>query len=184
MKSRQQEIVPGIWKISFGDPEVFTPVRMRARPVAEQAITKMDEVTKSPVELQHIAARCTPRGFQVEIDIDADEQFYGLGLQLLSFNQRGKKKTLRVNSDPIADLGDSHAPVPFFVSTKGYGVGGAYRIDRLDEKFQRYKVVHGRTISISKSEKSFEGDRRSADCKRRGYLYFRRSVDAAGGAAV
>jgi len=27
-----------------------------------------------------------------------------------------------VNSDPRADLGDSHAPVPFYVSTAGYGV--------------------------------------------------------------
>ncbi len=47
---------------------------------------------------------------------------YGLGLQFQSFLQRGLKKKLRVNADPAADLGDSHAPVPFFVSTRGYGV--------------------------------------------------------------
>jgi alpha-D-xyloside xylohydrolase len=45
-----------------------------------------------------------------------------LGLQLLSFNQRKRKKMLRVNSDPRLDLGDSHAPVPFYVTTAGYGV--------------------------------------------------------------
>jgi alpha-D-xyloside xylohydrolase len=64
----------------------------------------------------------TPRGYLVSLPIEPDEQVFGLGLQLLSFNQRGKKKTLRVNSDPVADTGDSHAPVPFFVTTRGYGV--------------------------------------------------------------
>ena len=47
---------------------------------------------------------------------------YGLGLQLQSNWERGKKKTLRVNADPRMDSGDSHAPVPFYVTTRGYGV--------------------------------------------------------------
>src|SRR5437868_13888125 len=47
---------------------------------------------------------------------------YGLGLQFQSFMQRGLKKKLRVNADPVVDSGDSHAPVPFYVTTRGYGV--------------------------------------------------------------
>jgi alpha-D-xyloside xylohydrolase len=47
---------------------------------------------------------------------------YGFGLQLLSFEQRSKKRTIRVNADPRVDSGDSHAPVPFYVTTLGYGV--------------------------------------------------------------
>jgi alpha-D-xyloside xylohydrolase len=43
-------------------------------------------------------------------------------LQLQSFQQRGKKKTLRVNADPLMDSGDSHAPVPFYVTSAGYAV--------------------------------------------------------------
>jgi alpha-D-xyloside xylohydrolase len=43
-------------------------------------------------------------------------------LQLQSFQQRGLKKKLRVNADPAMDSGDSHAPVPFYVTTAGYGV--------------------------------------------------------------
>jgi alpha-D-xyloside xylohydrolase len=50
------------------------------------------------------------------------ELIYGFGLQLLSFSQRGKKKTIRVNADPKVDTGDSHAPVPFYVTTRGYGL--------------------------------------------------------------
>ena len=47
---------------------------------------------------------------------------YGLGLQFQSVLQRGRKKKIRVNADPAADTGDSHAPVPFYVSNRGYGV--------------------------------------------------------------
>jgi alpha-D-xyloside xylohydrolase len=47
---------------------------------------------------------------------------YGLGLQFQSFIQRGLKKKLRVNADPVVDSGDSHAPVPFYVTTRGYAV--------------------------------------------------------------
>lgn len=69
-----------------------------------------------------ITSRKTSRGFEVHLPLCSEEQIYGLGLQLLSFNQTGSKKTLRANSDPRCDLGDSHAPVPFYVTTAGYGV--------------------------------------------------------------
>jgi alpha-D-xyloside xylohydrolase len=52
----------------------------------------------------------------------AKEAVYGFGLQFLSFMQRGTKKTLRTNADPKSDTGDTHAPVPFYVTTNGYGV--------------------------------------------------------------
>ena len=51
-----------------------------------------------------------------------DEEFYGFGLQLKSLACTGRKRALRVNSDPREDLGDSHAPAPLFFSTRGYGV--------------------------------------------------------------
>ena len=64
----------------------------------------------------------TPRGVLVKLPLSPEERLFGLGLQLKSVDQTGKKKHLRVNSDPVADTGDSHAPVPFFLSTAGYGV--------------------------------------------------------------
>ena len=54
--------------------------------------------------------------------MSADEEIYGFGLQLKGFGCKGTKKLLRTNSDPVANTGDSHAPVPFFVSTAGYGI--------------------------------------------------------------
>lgn len=58
----------------------------------------------------------------LELPLEPSEDLYGLGLMLKSFRQTGLKKKLRSNSDPTSDNGDTHAPVPFYVSTKGYGV--------------------------------------------------------------
>ena len=62
------------------------------------------------------------RGCTLSLPLEAGEMVYGFGLQLLSFQQRGKKRIIRVNADPKGDAGDSHAPVPFYVTTNGYGV--------------------------------------------------------------
>src|SRR5207302_1295717 len=67
-------------------------------------------------------AAVTKRGVVLKLPLAANEMVYGLGLQLQSVSQRNTKKKLRVNADPKMDTGDSHAPVPFYVTTAGYGV--------------------------------------------------------------
>ena len=64
----------------------------------------------------------TPRGFLVEFPLESDAQVYGFGLQLKQFNHRGRKLRLNPTADPAANNGDSHAPAPFFVTNKGYGM--------------------------------------------------------------
>ncbi|MBC8080267.1 MAG: glycoside hydrolase family 31 protein [Gorillibacterium sp.] len=54
--------------------------------------------------------------------IEKDESFYGLGLQMKSFQQRGTRKRLKTNADPTHDNGSAHVVIPFLVSTKGYGL--------------------------------------------------------------
>ncbi len=112
-------IHPGIWRCACGEPEAITPVSLRELPVAETALAAMPAC--SVPTLAGSWRRCA-RGTVITIPVGDDEQFYGLGLQLKSLAQRGKKKQLRVNSDPVADTGDSHAPVPFLASTAGWGV--------------------------------------------------------------
>lgn len=89
-------------------------------PPQAEAFARLPHVAAAP--LPEIAGKRTARGCTVELPLRAGEQVYGFGLQLLSFNQRGKKKTARVNADPKMDTGDSHAPVPFYVTTEGVGV--------------------------------------------------------------
>lgn len=101
-------------KLTFGTPESITPVRF------------CKGFHYAPTEIAYptdaISFELTSRGCLLRLPMDAHEHFYGLGLQLKAFDLRGRKFTIRPNADPLAPTGDSHAPVPFFVSTKGYGV--------------------------------------------------------------
>lgn len=117
-----QQIFPGVWKITLGEPEDATPVRLRHVPPAADAFTSLVEAPEPPFTEAEVSGKRTRRGYHLRLPLKEDEQIYGLGVQLLSFNQRGAKKMVRVNSDPQADLGDSHAPAPFYVSTAGYAV--------------------------------------------------------------
>ncbi|MDE6339774.1 MAG: glycoside hydrolase family 31 protein [Muribaculaceae bacterium] len=114
-----EEVLSGVWKFTIGVPDSITPVKTRSFPVAselsEAGLTDM----KCPVEP---AMKITSRGVEVSIPLKAGEAVYGLGEQFGSMNHRGTKKSLRVNADPTLDTGDSHAPVPFYVTSEGYGV--------------------------------------------------------------
>jgi alpha-D-xyloside xylohydrolase len=115
----QQPLHPGIWKFTFGRPEAITPVRTRRYREADSVLAALPSVSACPVTP---SASTSMRGCLVRIPLAAGELVYGLGLQMQSFIQRGLKKKLRVNADPSIDSGDSHAPVPFYVTTRGYGV--------------------------------------------------------------
>jgi len=115
-----RQIHPGIWKATLGEPDAHTPVTMRLVPPALEQLGNLPAVSLAPVSgLDGIR---TPRGCALSLPLAAGEQMYGFGLQLLSLQQRTKKRIIRVNADPKGDSGDSHAPVPFFVTTKGYGI--------------------------------------------------------------
>jgi len=113
-------ILPGIWKATIGTPESYTPVSARAFAPAARAIQQLPEVRQVPID--SLSGKADPRGCLLTLPLDPHEEIFGFGLQLLSFAQRGKKKTIRVNADPKVDTGDSHAPTPFYLSTRGYGV--------------------------------------------------------------
>ena len=115
----RQEVYPGVWRFTFGTPEKITPVKTRHYPPAVEGLAGLPKVDECPVE---VTATVSERGVLVRVPLESGEQIYGLGLQLQSFEQRGLKKRLRVNADPVLDTGDSHAPVPFYVTTRGYGV--------------------------------------------------------------
>jgi alpha-D-xyloside xylohydrolase len=117
-----QEILPGVWKLTLGQPETATPVSLRYFQPAKSAFTTLPDVVNCPIQASDITWKISPRGSVITLPLEIDEHVYGLGIQLFALDHRGKKKTARVNSDPKVDLGDSHAPVPFYVSTKGYGI--------------------------------------------------------------
>lgn len=115
-----EQVYPGVWRGRIGKPETYTPVTTRLIPPRVEAFGRLPKVAAAP--LAEIVGVVTSRGCTLQLPVRAGEQFYGFGLQFLSFQQRGKKKVARVNADPKVDTGDSHAPVPFYVSTEGIGV--------------------------------------------------------------
>ena len=112
----------GVWQYTIGTPERVTPLGLLKLKPARQAINHLPPVDGNPLQGRPFSISTTLRGTTLSYPLQKDEQIFGFGLQLKSFNQTGKKKTLRVNSDPVSDTGDSHAPVPFYVSTAGYGL--------------------------------------------------------------
>lgn len=104
-----------ISRIRFGKPEPLTPMSFAPAPRADIA-SEIPEAAKS------IQFSTSKRGARLTMPIDMKEGVYGFGLQLKGFQHRGTKKVIRVNADPKSNSGDSHAPVPFFVTTAGFGV--------------------------------------------------------------
>ena len=123
MKIHCETPYPGIRKLTFGEPESCVPSAQpyRKAPLAE-AIAALPEPETAPFPPEEIRFTVSPRGCRLELPLRPGEDLYGFGLQLKSLRQTGKKRTLRVNSDPVADTGDSHAPAPLYFSTAGYGV--------------------------------------------------------------
>jgi len=114
------EVLPGIWKATIGKPEEVTPVRSRLVAPLVEALAKMPKLAEPPIAAPQGTIRS--RGVTVALPLSPREELYGFGLQFFSMQHRAKKLVTRVNADPRFDTGDSHAPVPLYVTSKGYGI--------------------------------------------------------------
>ena len=101
-------------KITFGTPEAIVP--------SKYCKGLSYNETQIQYDISSMKFKETARGCVLEFPLEFGEEIFGFGLQLKGFNHKNHKLTLRTNSDPVANTGDSHAPVPFFVTTKGYGM--------------------------------------------------------------
>jgi alpha-D-xyloside xylohydrolase len=109
----------GVWSFDFGVQDKIIPTSTRLFTPDTVGLKKLPNSKNSPVIPE---AEITERGVLLKIPLKKGEMIYGLGLQMKDFQMRGSKKLLRVNADPEINTGDSHAPVPFYVTTHGYGV--------------------------------------------------------------
>lgn len=117
----QEEIAPGVIKLTKGEVDTYTPYAVLGGKPVSEAMHELPE-GKLPFSLDDVCLKVCDRGCVVEIPLDKDEQLYGFGLQYGTFGQRGLRKRPIVNDNPLNDLGYTHAPQPFYVSTKGYGI--------------------------------------------------------------
>lgn len=113
-----QKVAPGIWKASIGKKEL-APLDY-ANPPKTEAIAALGD-PDFPLEKALILGQLTPLRASVRIPLDESESLYGLGLEFQGVNRRGNVYLQKVDHYGGVS-GFTHAPVPFYISGKAYGV--------------------------------------------------------------
>ena len=113
-----EKVMPGVWKASFGTMgmNAFDYVN----PPKTEAITALGDVA-FPFHKDSTFSQLTPNHATIRLPLDDTENIYGLGLEFDGINRRGNVYTLKVDHYG-GTKGYTHAPVPFYISSKGYGV--------------------------------------------------------------
>ncbi|MBA3685829.1 MAG: glycoside hydrolase [Planctomycetes bacterium] len=115
-------VAPGVFRLRCGTPEAITPIAVRRSQAKLPELEALPTAERAPFDAAQVQVRHGARGLVVTMPLRRGSGVFGLGLQLKSVLQTGKKKTLRTNADPVADTGDSHAPVPFWACSDGWAV--------------------------------------------------------------
>lgn len=115
------EVQPGVWKGIVGTPEDYSLLSAAGCKPAAEGFTRLPEVVL-PALAGNITGEITDGKTSLRIPLTKKEQLYGFGLNFQTVHQRGKILNLHVDHYGGKDTGRTHAPVPFYVSSAGYGV--------------------------------------------------------------
>lgn len=115
------EVANGVWTVSCGKPEAFNLTSELGITPKIEAINAMDECGKLPFDISELKLEVYDGKTYIRFPLEEDEKLYGLGLNFHSVERRGSIMRLHVDHYGGSDNGRTHAPVPFFVSSKGYG---------------------------------------------------------------
>ncbi|MBO9617645.1 MAG: DUF5110 domain-containing protein [Niabella sp.] len=116
-----QQVAPGVWKGVAGQPEKYDLVKASGATPSLTALQKMGEAS-FPLKQEEIQATLTDGKTYLRFPLTEKEQLFGLGLNFQTVYQRGKILQLHMDHYGGKDNGRTHAPVPFYVSSAGYGV--------------------------------------------------------------
>ena len=86
-------IANGIYKMTFGTPEKFTPVSVLGTDPDNRGLSVLPD-NKPPFCEDDIVFSRRKGAITLEIPLDPSEDVYGLGLMLKSFRQTGLKKPI------------------------------------------------------------------------------------------
>ena len=116
-----KEAYKGIWKSTINAPSKINLLNAAGVPARAKELAEM-ESRVFPLEKSEISAFSKNGKTYLRFPLNEDEQIYGLGLNFKTVQQRGRIMRLHMDHYGGRDNGRTHAPVPFFVSTTGYGV--------------------------------------------------------------
>ena len=115
------EVAPGVWKAVLGSPEDFDLLKAAGTVPNTAGLEKMGNAD-FPFEARDIHWQATDSKTFLRFPLEREEQLYGFGLNFKTVHQRGRILRLHVDHYGGSDDGRTHAPVPFYISSKGYGV--------------------------------------------------------------
>jgi alpha-glucosidase (family GH31 glycosyl hydrolase) len=115
------EFLPGIYKTVAGRGDPFSPLTLLQCTPRTDGLKELQNAP-FPFSQEESYTEYIHDRTVIHLPLGKTEKLYGCGLQFHSVEQRGKTKYLRVNSDPKQDTGETHAPVPLYISSAGYGV--------------------------------------------------------------
>ncbi|MCB0686893.1 MAG: DUF5110 domain-containing protein [Saprospiraceae bacterium] len=116
-----REVANSVWKTTIGNQQSLTLLSAAGVVPKLDAIAGLDKVP-FPLELEKMNFAVVDGKSYLRFPLERDEEIYGLGLQFQTHNQRGRILNLHVDHYGGKDNGRTHAPVPFYISSRGYGV--------------------------------------------------------------
>lgn len=116
-----KQVEPGVWKGIVGAPEEYSLLGVARVSPLKEGFARLPQVTL-PALAREIVAEQQDGKTSLRIPLQRQEQLYGFGLNFQSVHQRGKILNLHVDHYGGKDNGRTHAPVPFYISSLGYGV--------------------------------------------------------------
>ncbi|HUO08499.1 MAG TPA: TIM-barrel domain-containing protein [Phycisphaerae bacterium] len=106
----------------YGTPEAVTPLTYRSAGPRVEGLGKLPAVESPPLPADSVGFQISARGCSVTLPRDPSEHLYGLGLNTHQFEMTNQRAFIVPSDHPEQPTNESHAPVPFYVSTRGYGV--------------------------------------------------------------
>lgn len=116
-----QLVAPGVWKAIIGSPEAYSLLSASGASPDKAALTLLG-APAFPAALDKSVGRIQDGKTSLRFPLKPAEQLYGFGLQFKTVQQRGRILRLHVDHYGEEDNGRTHAPVPFYLSSEGYGV--------------------------------------------------------------
>lgn len=136
-------VAPGVWKTTIGKAEDLTLLSAAGIQSKVTALAAMPEAA-FPLNAQEIAASQWDWKTAVRLPLALDEDIYGLGVDFKSIRRTGT--TFQLHVDHWGGVtGRTHAPVPLYVSTRGYAV--------LFDSARYLKVSVGLGVRLAATEK-------------------------------
>lgn len=119
--AQYQKQAEGVWQVSVGEPD---EINLLSELTIQPKLKTINEMgaAELPFNFDEITFEEEDHKTYVRFPLEKGEQIYGLGLNFKTVEKRGRIMRLHVdNYNGAGDNGRNHAPVPFFVSSRGYG---------------------------------------------------------------